>query len=176
MKQLKRFYKQTGIGVKMLFIGIDPGKDGALYAIDTVNETVTHKDFNASSDFALYLFLVRCKIKHNNNYICGIEQVNSRPEDGVVQAFSFGGQAQRIKTIMNVAGIIYREVNPQRWQNYLGWGRLPRGKQNYKARKKELYKIAKEMTDYSGLSAGNCDAYLIAKYLESTSKDKKKPP
>ena len=154
----------------MLYIGIDPGAKGALYAIN--GDTIQHKDFDKASDFCLYLFLLRCKIKHPD-YICGLEQVNSRPEDGVKQAFSFGAHARRIKTILELANIGYIEINPQRWQNYLGWGRLPRGKQNYEARKKELYKIASEYTDYEGLHKENCDAYLIAKYLQMTKETNK---
>jgi hypothetical protein len=151
----------------MLYIGVDPGKKGAVYTIDSETGAIEHKDFDKASDFCLYLFLLKRKIR-NPDYICGIEQVNSRPEDGVKQAFSFGGHVRRIKTLLNVCGVKYKEINPMRWMNFIGWGRLPRGKQNYEARKKELYKIASEMTDYEGLNKENSDAYLITKYLEMT--------
>jgi hypothetical protein len=153
----------------MLYLGIDPGRFGAVYALENGREQ--HKDFDKSSDMDLYLFFLMMKIQ-NPEYACGVEFVQARPTDGVVQAFTFGRHMQRIKTILTLAGIEYHWVPAQKWQNYLGWGRLPRGKQNYKARKKELHKIAKEMTDYDGLTLDNCDAYLITKYLEMTNKNK----
>lgn len=152
----------------MLYLGIDLGTFGAVYAIS--DDRIEHRDFDKTSDMELYLFLLKAKMK-NPDYICGVEFVQARPTDGVVQAFTFGRHMQRIKTILTLAGVEYGWISAAKWQNYLGWGRIPRGKQNYKARKKELYKIAKEMTRYNGITDENCDAYLIAKYLQMTSED-----
>lgn len=154
----------------MLYLGIDPGRKGSMFA--SYNGIMQHIDFNGASDMDLYMFLLQLKIKHGDNYICGLERVNAMLNDGIVQAFSFGRQLQRIITLLSLVGMVYVSVEPRKWQNYLAYGKLPKGKHNYESRKKKLYEIAKEMTDYKGLNKDNCDAYLITKYIEMTNKTK----
>jgi hypothetical protein len=155
----------------LVICGVDPGSSGAMYALYEGTNVIEHINFKKASDVDLLLWLLDKKLACDE-LVCGLENVHSQPEDGVKQAFTFGGQVQRIKTILNLAGVEYTLVNPQKWMNYMGWGRIPHGKENYSKRKKVLLEIAKEQTDYKGLILENADAYLIARYIQETKKDR----
>ena len=156
----------------MLVIGVDPGTKGAAFALCYTSGTVyEHISFKGASDVDLLLWFLDKKLACEE-LLVGMENVHSQPDDGVKQAFTFGGEVQRIKTILALAGIPYTKIQPQAWMNYMGWGRIPHGKENYDKRKKVLLEIARELTDYKHLSLDNADAFLIAQYLMLTKKDR----
>lgn len=147
-------------------LGADPGSKGAMFAIYSTGD-IEHIDFKNASDLDIYHFVSLVSLACDE-LIVGMENVHSQPEDGVKQAFTFGGHVYRIKTILNLAGIEFSLIQPQKWMNYMGWGRIPHGKENYDKRKKVLLEIAKELTDYKHLSLENADAFLIATYIQLT--------
>jgi hypothetical protein len=154
----------------MLVIGIDPGSEGSAYALWHGGNIIEHINFKGASDVDLLLWFLDKKLACDSMTVA-LENVHSQPGDGVKQAFTFGGHVYRIKTILNLAGIEYTLVQPQKWMDYMGWGRIPHGKENYSKRKKVLLEIAKEQTDYKHLSLKNADAFLIATYTHLTQKD-----
>jgi len=149
----------------VLIVGIDPGSKGAAYALWQGTNIIEHINFKGTSDVDLLHWFLGKKLACDSMNVA-MEDVHSQPGDGVKQAFTFGGHVYRIKTILNLAGIEYTLVQPQKWMDYMGWGRIPHGKENYRKRKKVLLEIAKELTGYKHLSLENADAFLIATYTQ----------
>lgn len=158
-----------GSNYTVCHLGVDPGTSGAIYALYS-DGRIEHISLRGS-DLEVYYFVLLVGLSCDE-LVCGLENVHSQPEDGVKQAFTFGGHVYRIKTILNLAGVEYALVQPQKWMNYMGWGRIPHGKENYNKRKKVLLEIAKELTDYKHLTLENADAFLIATYTQLIQKDR----
>lgn len=91
------------------FIGIDPGKSGALAIIhpDGVVETMP---FDAV-EYSKRLSELRC-----NDVMCCLEKVGAMPGQGVVSMFNFGHNLGFIEGVLRATGIPYQLVPPQTWK------------------------------------------------------------
>lgn len=98
----------------MFFIGIDPGAQGFLAAINTENGEVAFVQYNtkAYADFLEEVSLKQC--------FCVVEHVWSSPQMGVRSAFSFGEKLGEIHGMLDALGIPYQMVIPQKWKRYFG--------------------------------------------------------
>lgn len=93
----------------MIYLGIDPGKSGALAII---YEDGTHREivFN-ETDYMFELMALsgkKCK--------CVLESVHSMPGDSKRGAFSFGENFGYIKGLLKAFRISYELVPPQKWK------------------------------------------------------------
>lgn len=107
----------------MIFIGIDPGKDGAIAYIDTVTgkigKTVTPKigtevDLNKFCDFLRKL----TKVEH---YVV-LEDVHSLFGMSAKSNFSFGQNTGHIEGMLVALGAKYSKVAPKTWQKSMWEG------------------------------------------------------
>lgn len=96
----------------MIYIGIDPGKSGAMAVIDrttTVLLPFSERDYaNALRPLPQQL-TIAC-----------IEHVTAMPKQGVTSMFNFGQNFGYIRGLLEAFGIPYELVRPQKWKKEFG--------------------------------------------------------
>lgn len=97
----------------MIYIGIDPGKSGALAIIDEAGITVEPFDEVIYRD---RLGLIGERIEIGERAVCALEKVGARPMQGVSSTFEFGRNAGFIEGLLVANEIPYALVTPQRWK------------------------------------------------------------
>lgn len=142
------------------FIGIDPGKKGAI-AILTLEDKQRHQlDIQPLPESCKEKVKLLASILTNatRNY-CVVEHVHASPQMGVVSAFTFGkgyGQLEGILTsVMSVRD--YSFVNPQTWQ--LGLNCLTGGDKGVSRKK-----VGELFPAYAKVKKDYADAILISYY------------
>lgn len=138
----------------MRFIGIDPGKGGA---IAVLNEGAVIVEVLKMPDNTLELFeFLKRQASSGRSLRAALEFVRSSPAMGVVSAFTFGRGLGAIEMGLTAAAMPYYEVHPRRWQKALGC--LSRGDKNVtKARAVELWPAHK-------VTHAIADALLLAEW------------
>ena len=96
----------------MIYIGIDPGKSGAL-AVISDDGAVSVVPFDTDT----YVATLR--------YVPGqtravLEHVTAMPKQGVTSMFHFGENFGYIKGLLEANGIPYELVRPQKWKKEFG--------------------------------------------------------
>lgn len=129
------------------FIGIDPGVNGAIAAIDAngnalmvetfptiktaktpvrkmkvdrktgIKKPVTIKGMRTVYDFVKLVKLVKTFSKLPKPICVTLESVHSMPRDSKVAAFTFGGAYWSIQTALAAANLNYSTVNSKVWQS-----------------------------------------------------------
>lgn len=97
----------------MLFIGIDPGKSGALAIIDEAGCVTT-----AVFDEAAYVEYLD-GVDAGNAVVC-LEHVGARPGQGVTSMFHFGENYGWIQGVLRAKRIPYQTVTPVKWKREFG--------------------------------------------------------
>ena len=96
----------------MNYIGIDPGKGGALAVITEENALVFPFD---RKSYVNILGAMRGKQAK-----CCLERVGAMPGQGVTSMFSFGENFGFIQGVLESNGIPYELVTPQKWKREFG--------------------------------------------------------
>ena len=97
----------------MYYIGIDPGKDGALAMIDEDGNVCGIFPFSEVAYVSIcYQMKGKCK--------CALERVSARPGQGTVSMFSFGENYGFIRGVLEANDIPYELVRPQKWKKEFG--------------------------------------------------------
>lgn len=94
----------------MKYIGIDPGRSGAIALID--GDEVTVREF----DEAAYVALLKDAANWSDRCVCCLEHVHSMPRQGVASSFSFGLNFGWIQGVLRAFEIRYELVHPQKWK------------------------------------------------------------
>ena len=98
----------------MIYIGIDPGKSGAMAIIRSDMDKPVIIGFDEEA-YAGALLLV------NNKYAKAcLEHVGPMPGQGVTSTFNFGQNFGYIKGLLEANGIPYELVRPQKWKKEFG--------------------------------------------------------
>lgn len=97
---------------KMTYIGIDPGKDGAL-AVLCEGGLVSVVPFYPDAYKAALRAL-------NGPALAVLEHVGAMPGQGVTSMFSFGENFGYLKGLLEAFEIPYELVRPQRWKKEYG--------------------------------------------------------
>lgn len=94
----------------MIYIGIDPGKDGAMAIIvpDGVSVFPFGEDGYKNALDGLRGFADNCR--------CCLERVNAMPGQGVTSMFKFGENFGFIQGLLTACSIPYELVTPQKWK------------------------------------------------------------
>lgn len=95
----------------MIYLGIDPGKDGGISYIQ-VAEGKTKAHSFVYSDYMLNLLCSTLR----GDIVCCLEQVHAMPKQGVTSMFNFGVEFGYIKGVLEASKIPYQEVSPQKWK------------------------------------------------------------
>ena len=145
----------------MIYIGIDPGKNGGICSINsTTREIKACKCPESPSLMAKKLY------EYTEETIAKvtIEKVHSMPGNGVKSMFSFGqnfgqweGVIGALEGVLNLCPVNY--VNPKTWQNHFGI------KGASKKERKNLFKdLAGVLAPNLKVTLANADAICIARY------------
>lgn len=97
----------------MNYIGIDPGKKGAIAVLWETGEYEVHP----YSTEALLSILADMA---PNQPRCCLEKVHAMPKQGVASTFTFGAGWGFIKGVLEAYRISYQEVPPERWKKEFG--------------------------------------------------------
>lgn len=141
------------------YIGIDPGKKGAMVVIDSCG-CVRAFCFNSAN--AGISFLRMYVTTEPPNYDVCIEHVYSSPQMGVTSAFSFGENFGWWKGVLDGLDLRYRLIPPVVWQTKLGC--RTGGDKRISLKKARQLFLGKDIT------LDTADAFLIAEYCRRTSK------
>lgn len=94
----------------MIYIGIDPGKNGGI-AVIAPNKTWTC----VYSEEELLLVLSYYQ-DWQDDVICYLEHVHAMPKQGVISTFNFGVNFGFIQGVLKAYSIPYELVTPQKWK------------------------------------------------------------
>lgn len=96
----------------MIYIGIDPGKSGAMAVIDRATTILVPF---SEADYINSLKLLPAQLTR----AC-LEHVSAMPKQGVTSMFNFGMNFGYIKGLLEAFGIPYELVRPQKWKKEFG--------------------------------------------------------
>lgn len=142
----------------MIFLGIDPGMNGAVSAIDNAYGThdprycvsVNFKNLTPKDIADRIMDLAGARV------FCVIESVHSMPKQGVASSFKFGRSFGLLEGILWTIKIPFEHATPQAWQKYMGC--MTRGDKNVsKAKAQQLFPKMK-------ITHANADSVLLAEY------------
>ena len=149
------------------FIGIDPGKTGAIAAIYSdqtiwltdcptikVGKNKTELDFRG---------MVSTLKQHKNNSYAVIEKVSAMPGQGVTSMFSFGKNFGAWQGILASLDIPFELVTPQAWKKVMMAGQ-PKEKDAARLVASQMFPQASEELKRKK-DIGRADALLMAEYI-----------
>lgn len=93
----------------MYYIGIDPGKKGAIAIIDEKRTVIARATFSEET----YIQILR---EIDAPCIVCLEQVGARPGQGVTSMFHFGENFGWIRGVLQALSIPYQTVTPLKWK------------------------------------------------------------
>lgn len=93
----------------MIYIGIDPGKNGGIAFINEFGEIIQLLPFSEDS---LIQLIKNC----SSDMICTLEHVHAMPKQGVTSTFNFGMNFGFIQGVLRAYDIPYEPVTPQKWK------------------------------------------------------------
>jgi hypothetical protein len=146
------------------YIGVDPGKSGAICAINSNGDACvvvkTDKSYEKIWSKLLWYGIHDCEAV--------VESVNSMPGQGVASTFKFGESFGMLLGLMTASGIPFEKVRPAVWCKELGLKR-EKGESNtdWKNRHKQL---AQKIFPDVDITHATADALLIAEYCRRTNK------
>tara|TARA_R100000655_G_scaffold84070_1_gene123664 strand:+ start:57 stop:509 length:453 start_codon:yes stop_codon:yes gene_type:complete len=146
-----------------MYLGVDPGKSGAMALVDTAGFTHDWIGFHETPhDVAKWLKLFAPAID-----FAVIEKVGARPGQGTASMFKFGEKYGFAIGLLVAINIKHEFHLPSRWQKKLG---LIRPKMS-NAEKKKVNKAAAQalFRDSPKIIHRNADAFLIAEYARRIS-------
>ena len=99
----------------MVYIGIDPGKKGAI-AIIHEDGSVTLVPFDREAYRDSLVTLAKFPMEPQKHVRCVVEHVGAAPKQGVVSMFHFGENFGFIQGLLTAYDIPYELVRPQKWK------------------------------------------------------------
>lgn len=149
--------------MEQIFIGIDPGANGAAAALNQFGEIfdvirfkdATPRDICDCIDEWIYP-------ENDSNCVAVIEQVSAMPKQGVASTFKFGRSFGMLEGILYAKQIPFTYARPQLWQKQMKC--LTKGDKNItKSAAQRLYPDRK-------ITHADADAILIARYCYDVNK------
>jgi crossover junction endodeoxyribonuclease RuvC len=105
-----------------IFIGIDPGKTGALVTIDVNEQIMYEKCFDCQDTIennARLLRKILSDIDPDTRALAALEKVNAMPKQGVRSVWNFAENFAMWKTLLTAFQVPYELVTPQTWMKGL---------------------------------------------------------
>ena len=137
----------------MQYLGIDPGKSGAVSILDLDREILTSCKL---SETELDIWQWLNDYTDMSNAVATIENVHAMPKQGVTSSFTFGKNFGFLIGLLTASCIPYKFVTPQKWQK--GMQCMTKGDKNIsKAAAQRLWPKIK-------ITHAIADSLLIAEY------------
>lgn len=102
-----------------IYIGIDPGKDGAVSVI-WEDSKITTIPFTPAEFIELMENVSSDCTSERVTAMCCVEKVGAMPGQGVTSMFSFGKSAGFLEGVLQSLNIPYQLVPPQTWKKEFG--------------------------------------------------------
>lgn len=139
----------------MIYIGIDPGANGGIGVIDTIEDTAEAYPLTTEK-------LMEVLHRIGRTRVC-VEQVNAMPGQGVTSMFNFGKNFGIILGILEALYVSYQLVTPKKWKKEFSLNSDK--KKSIECCKRlfplvDLKKSDRARTDHDGMA----EALLIAEY------------
>jgi hypothetical protein len=169
-----------------IYIGIDPGKQGAIAIQKEGQEPIIHKIPLVVKEYDIQnlknIFIQYCSIE--DEVMVGIENVHALFGSSAKNTFEFGFGLGLLEAIVSTYEIPYVKINPKEWQKLAFEGipaiyKIAEKKDNTKNTKLDTKAMAvlavkrlypKQPLNYGGRAEkpneGLCDALLISHYLK----------
>ena len=157
----------------MIYLGFDPGKTGAMVALDDGGRLLQFSRFpliasGKKKELHIYEMAVWVgEIDFDNGHMtrATIEKVHAMPGQGVTSMFSFGRSFGLIEGIIAGKGIPRTYATPQAWQKVMLAGK-PKGKDSKHSAALAAVELWPELSKLMQVKAnwGIADAALIAEY------------
>lgn len=96
----------------MVYIGIDPGKTGALGVIGDGGVRLIKFDERA--------YIEELRSIEARRAVCCLEHVSAMPGNGAVSMFNFGCSFGWIQGVLQALGISFELIRPQKWKKEFG--------------------------------------------------------
>ena len=142
-----------------LYIGVDPGRSGAICCTDMnrVADVITLTDVSYAEMWSAITDYI-----HGAVCVACIEQVNAMPGQGVSSTFKFGESYGALLMLLAAAKVSFTRVRPASWCSEFGLKRDPNETQSeWKNRHKVL---ALELFPDTKITHATADALLISEY------------
>ena len=143
-----------------VYIGVDPGKSGAIVGLLKTDLGIVVSTLNPFKDLTTALANIQICMDYGKCEAL-IENVHAFPTDGRSSAFKFGKNAGQWEGLLHASGIKYKSVVPHKWMSW--YGEMPKNKQE---RKNHLKSLAQSIMDENSLpykaTLKNSDAFLIS--------------
>ena len=94
----------------MIYIGIDPGKNGGYAIINTLNDIQEAYPWD-EKQFVNSMWTINGEVAK-----CCLEKVGAMPGQGVTSTFTFGEGFGFIQGVLTAYGIPFQLVPPQKWK------------------------------------------------------------
>ena len=143
-----------------IILGIDPGKMGAIAAIEG-KEVTAHKFPKDLVELPIIVRMYVDKYRIEDIKVL-IEHVHSFPTDSRPSAFSFGRNLGQWEGVLSFFELNIETVPPRTWQSFYD---IPVIKNKHE-RKTWLKNKALELFPHLKITLANCDSLLIANYAK----------
>ena len=143
----------------MIFLGIDPGRSGAIVALFPSGEIQFVKNDSTEQEVSDWLADIS-----SDELRAVIEQVHSMPKQGVASSFKFGMSYGFLRGLLTAHKIPFESVTPSKWQGALGC--RSGGKKNVTKQK------AGELFPHVRWTHATADAVLLAEYARRTQRER----
>ena len=102
----------------MIYIGIDPGKNGGIaYIQDTdISKVLLKNTLMNTIIFDENTMITLLRRFNPSNCVAYVEHVHAMPNQGVSSTFNFGMNFGFIQGVLKAYGIPYELVTPQKWK------------------------------------------------------------
>ena len=138
-----------------LFLGIDPGMNGAAVLITHAQQVECVLKFKGATEKDISDWFAQ-ESQYIKDLFAVIERVHSMPKQGIASTFKFGQSYGFLRGMLISYGISFEAVTPGVWQRKLGC--LSKGDKNV------TKSAAQEKFPHEKVTHAVADALLIAEY------------
>ena len=140
-----------------LYLGIDPGLNGAAVAVTSRGKVLNVIDFSKVTivDIAKEFFMMADRIQ-----FASLEKVHAMPGQGVSSTFKFGQAYGTVRALLTAYSIKFEEVTPNKWMTKMQC--------QTKGDKRVTKEAAQRLFPEHKWTHKTSDAVLIAEYCRRT--------
>lgn len=149
-----------------LFLGVDPGKKGALALISDDKSWLWDMPWGDGPRLELFREIEQ---QHGKPRFTAVEYLKAGPHRGSIANYEIGFSCGTLASLMRVFEWPKKMVTPYDWQRKLGCAK--RGQKSYRDHKKELWHCAEHLFPGSGVTLQQADALLLAEYARRFAKE-----